>query len=126
MVSLAAAVRGDDGVPELARVAAIPAAGYGSDAPGGGIPIVITLTGLVTLVLAPFSLCAQPQRHHRRHLHGQEAAKTLKALRRGGELRAAVRGDRSFGAAVTGVLTAFPKELRWRLPVGAAGNPPAR
>jgi hypothetical protein len=44
----------------LPGVAAIRAAGYGPDAPDGGIPVskVITLTGLATLVLAPFGAFA--------------------------------------------------------------------
>jgi benzoate membrane transport protein len=102
----------------LPGVAAIQAAGYvdrrqeGGDA---GIPIskVITLTGLVTLILAPFgafalnlsaitaAICMGPEAHanpERRYT----AAVSCGAIY-------VVIG--LFGAAITGVLTAFPREL---------------
>jgi benzoate membrane transport protein len=102
----------------LPGVAAIQAAGYADRrAQGGdaGIPIskVITLTGLATLVLAPFgafainlsaitaAICMGPEAHanpDRRYT----AAVSCGAIY-------LVIG--LFGAAITGVLTAFPQEL---------------
>ncbi len=102
----------------LPGVAAIQASGFGDQrATGGdaGIPIskVITLTGLATLVLAPFgafalnlsaitaAICMGPEAHtqpRRRYT----AAVSCGAIY-------IVIG--LFGAAITGVLTAFPKEL---------------
>ena len=59
----------------LPGVAAIQAAGYGG-AKGMPISKIITLTGLVTLVLAPFGAFAlNLSRHHRRHLHGPRSAR---------------------------------------------------
>jgi benzoate membrane transport protein len=69
----------------LPGVAAIQSTGYGdqrANGGDGGIPIskVITLTGLATLVLAPFgALCAEPECHHRRHLHGPRSARRPQA-----------------------------------------------
>ena len=102
----------------LPGVAAIGAAGYGDKrATGGdaGIPIskVITLTGLATLVLAPFgafalnlsaitaAICMGPE------AHADPKRRYTAAVACG--LMYVVIG--LFGAAITGVLTAFPKEL---------------
>jgi benzoate membrane transport protein len=102
----------------LPGVAALQAAGYVDRRPDGGdagIPIskVITLTGLVTLMLAPFgafalnlsaitaAICMGPEAHsnpERRYT----AAVSCGAIY-------IVIG--LFGAAITGVLTAFPREL---------------
>ncbi len=102
----------------LPGVAAIQAAGYadrrqeGDDA---GIPIskVITLTGLVTLVLAPFgafalnlsaitaAICMGPEAH-------TNPARRYTAAASCGAIYVVIG---LFGAAITGVLTAFPKEL---------------
>lgn len=99
-------------------VAAIVAAGYGDKrAQGGdaGIPVspVITLTGLATVVLAPFgafalnlsaitaAICMGPQ------AHAQSERRYTAAVVCGG-LYVLIG---LFGAAVTGVLLAFPKEL---------------
>ena len=102
----------------LPGVAAIRSSGFGDErARGGdaGIPIskVITLTGLATLVLAPFgafalnlsaitaAICMGPEAHtqpERRYT----AAVSCGAIY-------VVIG--LFGAAIIGVLTAFPKEL---------------
>jgi benzoate membrane transport protein len=93
----------------LPGVAVIRATGY--DLP---ISRLITMTGLATLVLAPiWWLCAEFQRHHRRHLHGPGSPPgPRQTLHGGGVLRCllyVVIGI--FGAVVTGLLTAFPKEL---------------
>ena len=102
----------------LPGVAAIRAAGYGDmRASGGdaGIPVsrVITLTGLVTLLLAPFgafalnlsaitaAICMGPEAHH------DPARRYTAAVSCGGIY--VVMG--LFGAAIMGVLTGFPKEL---------------
>jgi benzoate membrane transport protein len=102
----------------LPGVAAIAAAGYGDQrATGGdaGIPIskVITLTGLATLALAPFgafalnlsaitaAICMGPE------AHPNPARRYTAAVSCG--LMYVVIG--LFGAAITGVLTAFPQEL---------------
>jgi len=102
----------------LPGVAAIQAAGYGSAtgaAPGSAIPIsrVITLTGVATLLLAPFgafalnlsaitaAICMGREAHpdpHRRYTAAVAcgAIYVLIGL---------------FGATIVAVLTAFPKEL---------------
>ncbi|WP_294770579.1 benzoate/H(+) symporter BenE family transporter [uncultured Rhodoferax sp.] len=102
----------------LPGVAAIQAAGYADRrAEGGdaGIPIskVITLTGLVTLVLAPFgafalnlsaitaAICMGPEAH-------SNPARRYTAAASCGAIYIVIG---LFGAAITGVLTAFPKEL---------------
>ncbi|MBX9816482.1 MAG: benzoate/H(+) symporter BenE family transporter [Burkholderiaceae bacterium] len=102
----------------LPGVAAIQAAGYADRrAEGGdaGIPIskVITLTGLVTLVLAPFgafalnlsaitaAICMGPEAH-------SNPARRYTAAASCGLIYVVIG---LFGAAITGVLTAFPKEL---------------
>lgn len=112
----------------LPGVAAIQAAGYGarpavapadasaSGAPrDDGIPIskVITLTGLVTLVLAPFgafalnlsaitaAICMGPEAH-------ADPKRRYTAAASCGAIYVVIG---LFGAAITGVLTAFPKEL---------------
>ena len=102
----------------LPGVAAIQAAGFGDEranAGDAGIPVskVITLTGLATLLLAPFgafalnlsaitaAICMGAEAHpqpERRYT----AAVSCGAIY-------VVIG--LFGAAITGVLTAFPKEL---------------
>ncbi len=99
----------------LPGVAAIRAAGYGKDSEGGGIPIskVITLTGLATLVLAPFgafalnlsaitaAICMGREAHEDPHKR-YTAAVSCGAIY-------IVIG--LCGAAVISLLTAFPKEL---------------
>jgi benzoate membrane transport protein len=102
----------------LPGVAAIQAAGYADRrAEGGdaGIPIskVITLTGLVTLVLAPFgafalnlsaitaAICMGPEAH-------TNPARRYTAAASCGAIYIVIG---LFGAAITGVLTAFAKEL---------------
>ena len=96
----------------LPGVAAIKAAGYGGH---DGIPVsrIITLTGIATLVLAPFgafalnlsaitaAICMGPEAHEDRNKR-YTAAVSCGAIY-------VVLGV--FGAAITGVLTAFPKEL---------------
>ncbi|MFM9902467.1 MAG: benzoate/H(+) symporter BenE family transporter [Polaromonas sp.] len=99
----------------LPGVAAIQAAGYGPRSAGGGIPIskIITLTGLVTLVLAPFgafalnfsaitaAICMGKEAH-------EDPDKRYTAAVACGLMYAVIG---IFGSAVTGLLTAFPKEL---------------
>ena len=102
----------------LPGVAAIQSTGYGDQrATGGdaGIPIsrTITLTGVATLLLAPFgafalnlsaitaAICMGPE------AHSNPARRYTAAVSCG--LLYVVIG--LFGAAITGVLTAFPKEL---------------
>lgn len=102
----------------LPGVAAIQAAGYvdrRSEGGDAGIPIskVITLTGVVTLVLAPFgafalnlsaitaAICMGPE------AHANPARRYIAAVSCGAIY--VVIG--LFGAAITGVLTAFPREL---------------
>ena len=99
----------------LPGVAAIRAAGYGPDSEGGGIPVskVITLTGVATLLLAPFgafalnlsaitaAICMGREAHEDSHKR-YTAAVSCGAIY-------VVIGI--FGAAITGLLTAFPKEL---------------
>jgi benzoate membrane transport protein len=102
----------------LPGIAAIQACGFGDQRASGGdagIPIstVITLTGVATLVLAPFgafalnlsaitaAICMGPQ------AHPNPALRYTAAVSCG--LLYFVVG--LFGAAIAGVLTAFPKEL---------------
>ncbi len=102
----------------LPGVAAIQSTGYGDQRASGGdagIPVsrVITLTGVATLVLAPFgafalnlsaitaAICMGPE------AHSNPARRYTAAVSCG--LLYVVIG--LFGAAITGVLTAFPQEL---------------
>ena len=99
----------------LPGVAAIRAAGYGPESADGGIPVskIITLTGLATMVLAPFgafalnlsaitaAICMGPEAH-------EDPRKRYTAAVACGLIYVAIG---IFGAAVTGLLTAFPKEL---------------
>lgn len=102
----------------LPGVAAIQAAGFGDQrAQGGdaGIPVskVITITGLATLVLAPFgafalnlsaitaAICMGPEAHSNPERRYTAAVSC-------GALYVLIG---LFGAAITGVLTAFPSEL---------------
>ncbi len=99
----------------LPGVAAINAAGYGGPATSGGLPVskVITVTGLATLVLAPFgafalnlsaitaAICMGKEAH-------PDPDKRYTAAASCGAIYVLIG---IFGAAVTGVLTAFPKEL---------------
>ena len=99
----------------LPGVAAIRAAGYGPDTPDGGIPLskIITLTGVATLVLAPFgafalnlsaitaAICMGEEAH-------ADSTKRYTAAVCCGAIYIVIG---IFGAAVTGLLTAFPKEL---------------
>jgi len=102
----------------LPGVAAIQAAGYvdrRSEGGDAGIPIskVITLTGVVTLVLAPFgafalnlsaitaAICMGPKAH-------ANPARRYIAAASCGAIYVVIG---LFGAAITGVLTAFPREL---------------
>ena len=96
----------------LPGVAVIQATGYGG---ASGIPVskIITLTGLVTPVLAPFgayalnlaaitaAICMGREAH-------VDSARRYTAAVACGALYIVIG---IFGAAVTGVLTAFPKEL---------------
>ena len=94
----------------LPGVAAIQATGYGKTIP---ISKLITLTGLATLVLAPFgafalglsaitaAICMGKDAH-------PDPAKRYTASTVSGALYLAVG---VFGAAITGVLSSFPKEL---------------
>ena len=96
----------------LPGVAVIKAAGYGGV---GGIPVskIITLTGLATMVLAPFgafalnlsaitaAICMGREAH-------EDPDKRYTAAVSCGALYLLVG---IFGAAITGVLIAFPKEL---------------
>jgi benzoate membrane transport protein len=99
----------------LPGVAAIRAAGYGPDSEGGGIPVsrIITLSGLATLVLAPFgafalnlsaitaAICMGREAH-------EDPAKRYTAAVCCGLIYVVIG---IFGAAITGLLTAFPREL---------------
>jgi len=99
----------------LPGVAAINAAGYGGPAAAGGLPVskVITVTGLATLVLAPFgafalnlsaitaAICMGKEAH-------PDPDRRYTAAASCGAIYVLIG---IFGAAVTGVLTAFPKEL---------------
>ncbi len=96
----------------LPGVAAMQAAGY---AGAGGIPIskIITLTGVATLLLAPFgafalnlsaitaAICMGKEAH-------PDPAKRYTAAVTCGAIYVLIG---IFGAAITGVLTSFPKEL---------------
>ncbi len=97
----------------LPGVAAIRAAGYGGSSNGIPISKVITLTGLATLVLAPFgafalclsaitaAICMGKDAH-------PDPAKRYTASAVCGALYLLIG---MFGAAITGVLSSFPKEL---------------
>ncbi|MDP3650241.1 MAG: benzoate/H(+) symporter BenE family transporter [Rhodoferax sp.] len=102
----------------LPGVAAIQACGYGDQRAAGGdggIPIskVITLTGVATLLLAPFgafalnlsaitaAICMGPEAH-------ANPARRYTAAVSCGAIYLVIG---LFGAAIAGVLTAFPKEL---------------
>jgi benzoate membrane transport protein len=102
----------------LPGVAAIKAAGYGDERANGGdagIPLstTITLTGLCTLLLAPFgafslnlsaitaAICMGPEAH-------PDPKRRYTAAVSCGGLYVLVG---LFGATIIGVLTAFPKEL---------------
>jgi benzoate membrane transport protein len=99
----------------LPGVAVINAAGYGRTADQRGIPVsgMITLTGLVTLVLAPFgayalnfaaitaAICMGREVH-------PDPDKRYTAAVSCGVLYILIG---IFGTAITGALTAFPKEL---------------
>ena len=102
----------------LPGVAVIVATGYGdrrSQGGDAGIPVsgIITVTGLATLVLAPFgafalnlsaitaAICMGPQAH-------ADPARRYTAAVFCGALYVVIG---LLGAAITGVLTAFPKEL---------------
>ena len=96
----------------LPGVAAIKAAGYGGP---NGIPIsrVITLTGVVTLLLAPFgafalnlsaitaAICMGPEAH-------ENPRKRYTAAMSCGAIYVVIG---TLGATFTALLTAFPKEL---------------
>ncbi len=96
----------------LPGVAVIKATGYGG---AGGIPVskIITLTGVATLVLAPFgafalnlsaitaAICMGREAH-------EDPDKRYTAAVSCGAIYVLIG---IFGAAITGVLTAFPKEL---------------
>ncbi|MDB5890853.1 MAG: hypothetical protein JWP47_1684 [Polaromonas sp.] len=99
----------------LPGVAAIRAAGYGPDAPDGGIPVskVITLTGLATLLLAPFGAFALNLSAITAAIcMGKEAdadpEKRYTAAVSCGLIFIVIG---IFGAAITSLLSAFPKEL---------------
>ena len=97
----------------LPGVAAIRAAGYGDKTTGIPVSKIITLTGLATLALAPFgafalclsaitaAICMGKDAH-------PDPAKRYTASTVCGALYLAVG---VFGAAITGVLSSFPKEL---------------
>jgi len=102
----------------LPGVAAIRASGFGDErARGGdaGLPVskIVTLTGLTTLVLAPFgafslnlsaitaAICMGPEAH-------PDRARRYTAAVSCGVLYVALG---LFGATIMAVLTAFPKEL---------------
>jgi len=102
----------------LPGVAAIQASGFGDQRSTGGdagIPIskVITLTGIATLLLAPFgafalnlsaitaAICMGPEAHSRPERRYTAAVSC-------GVIYVVIG---LFGAAITGVLTAFPNEL---------------
>ncbi len=96
-------------------VAVIRATGYGPESADGGIPVskVITLTGIATLLLAPFgafalnfsaitaAICMGREAH-------EDPARRYTAAVSCGVIYVVIG---LFGAAITGLLTAFPKEL---------------
>jgi len=99
----------------LPGVAVIVSTGYGKTATKPGIPVskIITLTGLATLVLAPFgafalnfsaitaAICMGREAH-------TDPAKRYTAAVSCGLIYVLIG---LFGSAITGILTAFPKEL---------------
>ncbi len=99
----------------LPGVAAMQGAGYAGGTAANGIPIskIITLTGVATLVLAPFgafalnlsaitaAICMGKEAH-------PDPAKRYTAAVTCGAIYVLIG---IFGAAITGVLTSFPKEL---------------
>jgi benzoate membrane transport protein len=102
----------------LPGVAAIQSTGFGDQRANGGdagIPVskVITITGVATLLLAPFgafalnlsaitaAICMGPEAH-------SDPKRRYTAAVSCGALYVVIG---LFGAAITGVLTAFPKEL---------------
>lgn len=99
----------------LPGVAVIRATGYGPENADGGIPVskIITLTGIATLLLAPFgafalnfsaitaAICMGREAH-------EEPGKRYTAAVCCGLIYVLIG---IFGAAITGLLTAFPKEL---------------
>jgi benzoate membrane transport protein len=99
----------------LPGVAAINAAGYSHSANKPGIPVskIITLTGLATLLLAPFgafalnlsaitaAICMGDEAH-------PDPDKRYTASATCGAMYLLIG---TFGTAITGALTAFPKEL---------------
>ncbi len=99
----------------LPGVAAMQAAGYAGGTAANGIPIskIITLTGVATLVLAPFgafalnlsaitaAICMGKEAH-------PDPAKRYTAAVTCGAIYVLIG---IFGAAITGVLTSFPEEL---------------
>lgn len=99
----------------LPGVAAIRTAGYGPDSEDGGIPVskIITLCGVAGFLLAPFgafalnlsaitaAICMGPEAH-------ENPAKRYTAAVCCGLIYVVIG---IFGAAITGLLTAFPKEL---------------
>jgi len=99
----------------LPGVAVIQAAGYGHSAAKAGIPVsnIITLTGVVTLLLAPFgafalnfaaitaAICMGREAH-------PDPDKRYTAAVSCGALYLLIG---LFGSAITGALTAFPNEL---------------
>lgn len=99
----------------LPGVAAIRAEGFGPESADGGIPIskIIALTGVATLLLAPFGAFAlnlsaiTAAIGMSKEAHPDPARRYVAAVTCG--LGYIVIGI--FGAAVTGLLIAFPKEL---------------
>ena len=99
----------------LPGVAVIRATGYGPESADGGIPVskIITLTGIATLLLAPFgafalnfsaitaAICMGREAH-------EDPGKRYTAAVSCGLIYVVIG---IFGAAVTGLLTAFPREL---------------
>jgi benzoate membrane transport protein len=109
------AVCGDHGLAEPAGRGGDLRRGLRPDSADGGIPVskVITLSGLATLVLAPFgafalnlsaitaAICMGKEAH-------EDPAKRYTAAVCCGAIYVVIG---IFGAAITGLLTAFPKEL---------------
>jgi len=99
----------------LPGVAVIQSTGYGRTADKAGIPVskIITLTGVATLLLAPFgafalnfsaitaAICMGREAH-------TDPAKRYTAAVSCGVIYVLIG---VFGSAITGILTAFPKEL---------------